>query len=120
MSEPHPGRPIGEESDDDLPIRQPRKPVTEIKKPSTIGGICYLVVLAGAVMGVVIAATGPWRTGVSWLGISLLAGAAARVALPTDVAGMLEVRRKSLDVTILVVFGALLLFLAATIPDQPV
>ena len=119
MSEPHPGRPIGEESDDDLPLHQPRRPVTEIKRPSTVGGIVYLVVLAGALVGVVIAATGAWRTGVSWLSISLLAGAAARLLLRTEVAGMLEVRRKSLDVVILVVLGVALLFLAATIPDQP-
>ncbi|WP_162602346.1 DUF3017 domain-containing protein [Nocardioides daejeonensis] len=119
MSEPHPGRPIGEESDDDLPLHQPRKPVTELRKPSTVGGVCYLFVLAAALVGVVIAATGAWRSGVSWLGLSLLGGAAARIALSTEVAGMLEVRRKSLDVAILVVLGVSLLFLAATIPDQP-
>ena len=119
MSEPHPGRPIGEESDDDLPLHHPRRPVTEISRPSTVGGIVYLAVLVGALVGVVIAATGPWRTGVSWLGVSLLAGAGARLLLHTDVAGMLEVRRKSLDVGILVVLGVSLLLLAATIPDQP-
>ncbi|WP_235735924.1 DUF3017 domain-containing protein [Nocardioides alcanivorans] len=137
MRESHPGRPIGEESDDDLPLRSSRearadvgdpgdgpspsrKPVTEFKKPSTVGGIVYLVVLVAALAGVVVAATGPWRTGVSWLGVSLLAGAGARLLLPTEVAGMLEVRRKSLDVSILVVFGVCLIILATTIPDQPV
>lgn len=117
-------RPVGEESDDDLPLHaQPlppeRRPVTELKKPRHIGGVVYLVVLAGALAGVVVAALGAWRTGISWLALSLIGGAAARLALPTSLAGMLEVRRKSLDVTILAVIGAVLLVLVATIPDQP-
>lgn len=96
-----------------------RRSVTEIKAPRTIGGVIYLCVLAAAIGGVVTAAIGPWRSGVSWLALAMLAGAAARVALRTEDAGMLEVRRKTFDVTIMVVFGVLLLVLAATIPDQP-
>ncbi len=125
MSDPtNDARPIGEESDDDLPLHaQPlppdRRPVTELKKPRHIGGVVYLIVLVLAIVGVVVAALGSWRTGISWLALSLLAGAGGRLALPTEVAGMLEVRRKSLDVTILTVLGAALLILVATIPDQP-
>ena len=58
-----------------------RRPVTEIKKPSTVGGLIYLCVLGAAVAGIVIAATGPWRTGVSWLAFALLAAAGARRVL---------------------------------------
>ena len=97
-----------------------RRPVTELKKPSTVGGLIYLCVLGGAVSGVVVAATGPWRTGVSWLAFSLLAAAAARLVLPDADAGMLRVRSKILDAAILVSMGVALLVLAATIPDQPV
>lgn len=95
-----------------------RRSVTEIKAPRTLGGVIYLCVLAAAIGGVVTAAVGPWRSGISWLALAMLAGAAARVALRTEDAGMLEVRRKSFDVTIMVTFGVLLLVLAATIPDQ--
>ncbi|CAM3389992.1 DUF3017 domain-containing protein [Nocardioides dubius] len=95
-----------------------RRSVTEIKAPRTVGGVIYLCVLAAAIGGVITAAIGPWRSGVSWLALAMLAGAAARVALRTEDAGMLEVRRKSFDVTIMVTFGVLLLILAATIPDQ--
>ncbi|WP_067435371.1 DUF3017 domain-containing protein [Nocardioides jensenii] len=95
------------------------RPVTELKKPSTLGGVIYLAVLAGALIGVCVAGTGAWRTGVSWLSLSLLAAAAARLALKDDDAGMLRVRRKGLDATILVVMGVALLALVATIPDQP-
>ena len=97
-----------------------RRPVTELKKPSTVGGLIYQCVLGGAVSGVVVAATGPWRTGVSWLAFSLLAAAAARLVLPDADAGMLRVRGKILDAAILVSMGVALLVLAATIPDQPV
>jgi hypothetical protein len=97
-----------------------RRPVTEIKKPSTLGGLIYLCALVGAVTGVIIAATGPWRTGVSWLAFALLAAAAARLALPDHDAGMLRVRGKALDAVILIAMGVAILLLAGTIPDQPV
>ena len=71
-----------------------RRPVTEIKKPSTVGGVIYLCVLGAAVAGIVIAATGPWRTGVSWLAFALLAAAGARLVLPDHDAGMLRVREQ--------------------------
>jgi hypothetical protein len=72
------------------------------------------------VTGVVIAATGPWRTGVSWLAFALLAAATARLLLPDADAGMLRVRGKLLDAGILIAMGVTILVLAATIPDQPV
>ena len=98
----------------------PLREVAEISKPSTFGGLVYLGVLVAALTGVVIAAAGAWRTGVSWLAVSLLAAAVARMALSDDNAGMLRVRRKVLDATILIGLGVALLFLATTIPDQPV
>ncbi len=96
-----------------------RRPVTEIKKPSTLGGVLYLCVLGAAIAGVAIAATGPWRTGVSWLAFALLAGAGARLVLPDHDAGMLRVRGKLLDATILIAMGVAILVLVGTIPDQP-
>lgn len=97
----------------------PLREVAEIRKPSTLGGVIYLAVLAAAIIGIVISATGAWRTGVSWLGLALIAAATARVVLPDANAGMLRVRRKSLDAVILAGAGAVLLFLATTIPNQP-
>lgn len=103
------------DSDDQAGLRS----VTEIRKPSTLGGLIYLAVLAGALIGVVVAATGAWRTGVSWIALALLAAAGARLALSDDDAGMLQVRRKAFDATILVAMGVGLLTLVASIPDQP-
>lgn len=94
--------------------------VTDLRRPSTAGGIIYLCVLAVALFGVGLAATGAWRAGVTWLAGALLAAAAARVVLRTEDAGMLEVRRKWVDAGILTFLGAALIFLAVTIPDQPV
>ena len=97
----------------------PLREVAEIRKPSTLGGVIYLVVLGAALVGVGIAASGAWRTGVSWLALALIGAAVARVVLPDDNAGMLRVRRKSLDAAILIGAGVALLLLAATIPNQP-
>jgi hypothetical protein len=97
----------------------PLRDVARLKQPSTLGGAIYLIVLAFAIIGVVIAATGPWRTGVSWLGAALIAASIARAILPEENAGMLQVRPKLLDVLTLAGAGGLLLFLAATIPNQP-
>ncbi|RJS46519.1 DUF3017 domain-containing protein [Nocardioides cavernaquae] len=97
----------------------PLRDVARLKQPSTLGGAIYLVVLVLAIVGVVIAATGAWRQGVSWLGASMIAAAVSRVILPEENAGMLHVRPKLLDVLTLAGAGGLLLFLAATIPNQP-
>ena len=97
-----------------------RRPVTELKKPSTIGGVIYLCVLGAAVAGVAIAATGPWRTGVSWLAFALLAAATARLVLANRDAGKLAVRNRFVDVTLWTGAAIALIVLATTIPDMPV
>lgn len=97
----------------------PLREVAEIRKPSTLGGLIYLCVLVGAMVGIGIVATGAWRGGVRCLAAALIGAAFARVALPDDNAGMLRVRRKALDAAILTGAGIALLVLAASIPNQP-
>jgi hypothetical protein len=87
--------------------------------PSTIGGACYLVVLAASAFGLAITARGDWRLGVRWIGASLLAAAVLRLVLPDRDAGMLAVRRRPIDVVLLVVVGLALFVLSVTIPNQP-
>lgn len=94
-------------------------PAPRRRYPSTIGGACYIVVLIVAAAGVVVAARGDWRLGVSVLGGSLLGTAAARLIVPNREAGMLAVRSKWIDVPLLTFAGAALIFLAQTIPDAP-
>lgn len=97
----------------------PLREVAEIRKPSTLGGLIYLCVLVGAMVGIGLAATGAWRGGVRCLAAALIGAAVARVVLPDDNAGMLRVRRKALDAAILTGAGIALLLLAASIPNQP-
>jgi hypothetical protein len=87
--------------------------------PSTIGGLFYLVVLLISAAGLVVVAHGDWRAGVKMIGGSLVLAAAARLLLPAKDAGMLAVRRRAIDVVLLVTVGVLLWFLSATIPNQP-
>jgi hypothetical protein len=87
--------------------------------PSTIGGAFYLVVLAGSAVGMGIIVWGDWRVGVRWIGAALVFGALVRLVLPSRDAGMLAVRSKLLDALMLSGVGAVLFFLAATIPNQP-
>ncbi len=87
--------------------------------PSTIGGAFYLVVLAvvGVALGVV--ASGAWRAGIRWFGGALIFAALVRAVLPAKDAGMLAVRRRWWDCFLLVATGVALIFLAGSIPDQP-
>jgi len=87
-------------------------------RPQTLGGAVYLVVVAMALTGLVIAAAGAWRTGVSWLGASLVVGSVCRLILPERSAGMLRVRRKYADVGMLALAGVALVVLAVVVPNQ--
>jgi hypothetical protein len=100
---------VGDEPVEDEPRRY----------PSTIGGACYLLVLVVAAVALALVVWHDWRTGVIVLGADVIAAAAIRLVLPQKDAGMLEVRSKPLDAGILVLLGALLIFLATDIPNQP-
>ena len=88
--------------------------------PSTLGGIFYLVVLAATAVGIGIVSTGDWRPGIRWIAGGLILAAAARLILPARDAGMLAVRHRLVDCLMLAGVGVLLIFLASTIPNQPV
>jgi cation transport ATPase len=90
------------------------------RRPSTVGGAIYLAVLAAAAVGLGIVSQGNWRLGVKWIGVSLVVAAVVRLALPAREAGMLAVRRRLVDVTLLTAVGLFLWFLSTNIPNQPV
>jgi hypothetical protein len=91
----------------------------ERRYPSTIGGAFYLVVLAVGAVGLGIVYSGDWRLGIRCLAAGLCGAALLRLVLPARDAGMLAVRNRFLDVLLLGGFGAAILFLASTIPNQP-
>ncbi len=86
-------------------------------RPSTLGGAAYILVALAATAGLGIVAFGPWRTGLTVIGSALVAGGVARMLLPDELAGMLKVRRKSLDVLLMVGLGSALIVLAQVVPD---
>ncbi|MDN4173691.1 DUF3017 domain-containing protein [Nocardioides sp. SOB77] len=92
----------------------------ERRYPSTIGGAFYLVVLAVTTAGIGVVAAGEWRLGIRVVAGSILGAAVLRLVLPRRDAGMLAVRHRLVDVLVLVLLGSALVFLSATIPDQPV
>ena len=92
----------------------------ERRYPSTIGGAFYLLVLAATTAGIGVLAAGEWRLGVRVVAGAILAAAVVRLVLRERDAGMLAVRHRLVDVLVLVLVGSALVFLSATIPDQPV
>jgi hypothetical protein len=87
--------------------------------PSTIGGLFYLVVLAGTGLGIWIAWSGDWRLGIKWVGAALILAGLVRLLLRQRDAGMLAVRKRWIDVAMLAGVGGALIFLSESIPNQP-
>jgi hypothetical protein len=88
------------------------------RHPSTFGGLIYLVVVVVTLVGLALVAFGPWRKGVAVVGFALLFASAMRLVTRESEAGMLRVRSRWFDVTMLAGVGIALLALAANIPDQ--
>ena len=90
----------------------------ERRYPSTLGGACYIVILAVCAGGVAVVSGGDWRLGVRLIAGGLVAAAALRLVLPGRDAGMLAVRHRAVDVAVLGALGGLIFFLASSIPEQ--
>jgi hypothetical protein len=85
----------------------------------SLGGLLYSMVAISVVVGLVLAATGPWRTGVGICGGGLIAAGLGRAAIPDRMAGLLRIRRRGVDVVTMLVLGIALVVLAVIVPDQP-
>lgn len=88
--------------------------------PSTFGGLIYLVVVLTTAVGLAMVAFGPWRRGVALVGFALVFAAGMRMVTPEEEAGMLRVRSRWFDVTVLAGVGVSLVALSANIPEQAV
>lgn len=75
-----------------------------------------VVVLAVAAAGLVLGATGSWRSGAVVVGVALLLGGGLRLSLPARKAGWLVVRTRGLDAAVLVGLGFAVVALAGSIP----
>jgi hypothetical protein len=89
------------------------------KKPSTTGGVFYLVVVAMLLSGLVVVAIGPWRAGVVVMGLGFGLAFVMRMILPDDHAGMLRVRRRLVDLATLAMCSGVMLAMAVLIPNRP-
>jgi len=98
---------------------QPEPPPHSLapRRPRTIGGVVFLLVLAATLAGVVVVTLSHWHAGLTLCGGALLGAGAARLVLPDSQAGMLGVRRKLVDVTTLALLGAGLLVVASLIRE---
>jgi hypothetical protein len=87
-------------------------------RPSKLAWLPYLIVLAGAAVGMLIAWQGSKYAarGAGLIGASLLVAALARLILPERYAGLLASRRKASDVLGFAVFGAAVLAVAIALP----
>ncbi len=79
------------------------------------GSVVFLVMLAACAVGLVLAAADQWQAGVLCIGGALAVGCLARLLLPNGAAGLLRVRRKLVDVTILGALAFVIVFVAVTI-----
>jgi hypothetical protein len=89
------------------------------RNAAVLAWIPYLIVLAGAVAGLVYAAgqgTGYGGRGAAVVGGALLLAAAARLVLPPRYAGLLSSRGKASDVAAFAVLGAAVLVVAVSLP----
>lgn len=78
-----------------------------------------LVVLAGVLAGLgyaVIGGAGGWRIGCMIIGAALGIGGLLRLFLPKASAGLLAVRARGFDVTMLILAGAAVVVLSLVIP----
>jgi hypothetical protein len=87
-------------------------------RPS-VGGLLYVMVAVCLVVGLVLVASGPWRTGVGICGGSLIVAGCGRAAIPDRMAGLLRIRRRWADVVTMLALGIALVVLAVIVPDQP-
>ena len=100
------------------PSRAPRAADGEATAVGGLAWLPYLIVLAGVAAGMFVAWKGSMYAGrgASLIGASLLAGALARLILPTSYAGLLASRRKASDVLAFAAFGAAVLAVAIALP----
>jgi hypothetical protein len=93
--------------------------VNWLKKPSTTGGIFYLVVVGMLLAGLLLVALNAWRAGVVVMGLGFGLAFLMRLVLPDNHAGMLRVRRRLFDLATLAMCSGVMLAMAVLIPNRP-
>lgn len=89
-----------------------------LKRPSTTGGIGYLISVGVIAAGLAVVALGQWRTGATVMGLGFGFAFVVRLVLPDSRAGMLRVRSRLIDLALLALCSGVFLVLAVIIPGQ--
>ncbi|MEV5569263.1 DUF3017 domain-containing protein [Spirillospora sp. NPDC052269] len=84
--------------------------------PNWLGQLPYLIVLSGVAGGLVLCALHYFRKGSGLLAAAVLLAALARLVLPPSQVGMLETRKRWLDVTIMAGFAVAIAVTALVVP----
>ncbi len=116
-----PGAPHASQSAGHVGPRTARRLASRDREDAQASGLAwvpYLIVLAGAAAGMLLAWHGSTYAGrgTGLLGASLLAAALARLVLPPRYAAVLSSRRKAFDVLTFAVFGAAVFGVALSLP----
>lgn len=91
---------------------RPDKPADEL--PGRPWPLAAVLAVFG--VGVVLVALGHWRRGPVVMAAALALAAVLRLVLPVGVAGLLVVRRRWIDVTVLLALSAAIAVLAMIVP----
>ncbi|GAA1541881.1 hypothetical protein GCM10009678_25410 [Actinomadura kijaniata] len=86
--------------------------------PHWLGRLPYLIVLCGVAGGLALCAFDYFRKGSSLIAAAVLFGALARLVLPPSQVGMLETRKKWLDVATMAFFAVAIAVVAWTVPGD--
>jgi hypothetical protein len=73
--------------------------------PRWVRQVPYVCVLSGVAFGLAVVATGHFKRGSLLVGAAVLFGALARLVLPAGQVGLLAIRKRAIDVLILVAFA---------------
>ena len=91
---------------------RPDKPAESYPlNPVPVGAVVLVMV-----MSMVAAVLGHWRWASALMAAALLLGAALRLILPRSVAGLLVIRRRWIDVTVMAALGVSTLVMAMIVP----
>ncbi len=113
-----PDDPLSQERPGEQPKRDQPPNATARAAAVPINQWPLLIVVAGILAGLAVAFFGQWRIGSMVIGSSLLIGAVERLLLSRRDAGLLQVRSKAFDITVLLGMGTAIIALAILVPDR--
>lgn len=87
----------------------------QLTRKVVVGQWPILTVMAIFLTAFVLVVNDFWRRGSLMIGIGVCVAALLRLALPDDRAGLLVVRRKSIDVLTMALVGVAMLYIAGTV-----